>query len=46
MSPANSSLSYQKDSIGVLIGLVRSELVRAMETELQASGVDLRFTSS
>ncbi len=44
MSPANSSLSYQKDSIGVLIGLVRSELVRAMEAELQASGVELRFT--
>jgi DNA-binding MarR family transcriptional regulator len=44
MSPANASLSFQKDSIGVLIGLVRSELVRAMEAELQASGLDLRFT--
>lgn len=41
MSP---SPSLQKDSIGVLIGLVRAELVRAMEAELQASGVDLRFT--
>ncbi|WP_425600985.1 MarR family winged helix-turn-helix transcriptional regulator [Dyella sedimenti] len=32
------------ESLGVLIGLVRTELVRAMETELAASGVDLRFT--
>lgn len=32
------------ESLGVLIGLVRSELVRAIEAELQASGVDLRFT--
>lgn len=37
-------LSVQKDSIGVLIGLVRAELVRKMEAELQASGVELRFT--
>lgn len=37
-------LSLQQDSIGVLIGLVRGELVRAMETELHSSGVDLRFT--
>ncbi|MCT6995144.1 MarR family transcriptional regulator, partial [Salmonella enterica subsp. enterica serovar Javiana] len=36
--------SYPQDSIGVLIGLVRSELVRKMEAELQASGADLRFT--
>ncbi|PXV57083.1 DNA-binding transcriptional regulator, MarR family [Dyella jiangningensis] len=43
MSPSNPP-SYPQDSIGVLIGLVRSELVRKMEAELQASGADLRFT--
>jgi DNA-binding MarR family transcriptional regulator len=43
MSPSTPP-SYPQDSIGVLVGLVRSELVRKMEAELQASGVDLRFT--
>lgn len=43
MSPSNPP-SYPQDSIGVLVGLVRSELVRKMEAELQASGADLRFT--
>lgn len=43
MSPSQPP-SYPQDSIGVLIGLVRSELVRKTEAELQASGVDLRFT--
>ena len=43
MSPSNPP-SYPQDSIGVLIGLVRSELVRKMEAELLASGVELRFT--
>ncbi|AIF46419.1 MarR family transcriptional regulator [Dyella japonica A8] len=43
MSPSNPP-SYPQDSIGVLVGLVRSEIVRKMEAELQASGVDLRFT--
>lgn len=32
------------ESLGVLLGLVRSEIVRAMEAELAATGVDLRFT--
>lgn len=45
MSPASSSPSAPPpESIGVLIGLVRGELVRGVEAELQASGVDLRFT--
>jgi len=43
MSPSPTP-SYPQDSIGVLVGLVRSELVRKMEAELQASGADLRFT--
>lgn len=36
--------AYPQDSIGVLIGLVRSELVRKMEAELQSKGIELRFT--
>ncbi|MGN2243501.1 MarR family winged helix-turn-helix transcriptional regulator [Frateuria sp. GZRR33] len=33
-----------EESLGVLLGLVRSEIVRAMEAELSALGVELRFT--
>jgi DNA-binding MarR family transcriptional regulator len=33
-----------QESLGVLLGLVRTEIVRAMEAELTAAGVDLRFT--
>jgi len=33
-----------QESLGVLLGLVRSEIVRAMEAELAALGIDLRFT--
>ena len=32
------------ESLGVLLGLVRTEIVRAMENELAASDIDLRFT--
>lgn len=32
------------ESLGMLLGLVRSELVRTLEAELAASGVDLTFT--
>lgn len=32
------------ESLGMLIGLVRIELVRHLESELAAQGVDLRFT--
>lgn len=34
----------REESLGVLLGLVRSEIVRAMEGELANMGVDLRFT--
>jgi DNA-binding MarR family transcriptional regulator len=44
MSPPPIHTPTPTDSVGILIGLVRTELVRAMEAELQASGVDLRFT--
>lgn len=33
-----------QESIGVLLAAVRSEIVRAMEAELAAKGLDLRFT--
>lgn len=33
-----------EESLGVLLGLVRSEIVRTMEAELAALGVGLRFT--
>lgn len=36
--------SYSRESLGILLGLVRSELVRAMEAEIAAKGLDLRFT--
>ena len=35
---------HSKESLGILLGLVRTEIVRAMEAELAAKGVDLRFT--
>jgi DNA-binding MarR family transcriptional regulator len=33
-----------KDGLGVLIGSVRAEMVRALEADLAAQGVGLRFT--
>ena len=44
MTPPNPPPATSRESIGILISLVRSELVRALEAELQASGVGLRFT--
>jgi DNA-binding MarR family transcriptional regulator len=32
------------DSLGALIGMVRSEIVRAIESDLAAQGADLKFT--
>ena len=42
----NESLIHPapEESLGVLLGLVRSEIVRTMEAELAALGVGLRFT--
>lgn len=34
----------EQESLGVLIGLVRVELVRGVEAEIAAKGLDLRFT--
>lgn len=43
MNPSDTLTSTQ-ESLGVLLGLVRTEIVRSMESELAALGVDLRFT--
>jgi DNA-binding MarR family transcriptional regulator len=44
MTPPTPIPATSRESIGILISLVRSELVRTLEAELQASGVGLRFT--
>jgi DNA-binding MarR family transcriptional regulator len=44
MNPPSPSPATSQESIGILIGLVRSELVRTLEAKLQESGVGLRFT--
>jgi DNA-binding MarR family transcriptional regulator len=41
---SESPVPHPKESLGVLLGLVRTEIVRAMAAELAAKGVDLRFT--
>lgn len=41
MNPANPPM---QESIGMLLAAVRTEIVRAMETELAARGIELRFT--
>ncbi|SFR95391.1 DNA-binding transcriptional regulator, MarR family [Dyella sp. OK004] len=40
----NSAPSVPQESLGMLLWLVRTEVVRAMEAELAAKGLDLRFT--
>lgn len=44
MNTESVAFTSPKESLGVLLGLVRAEIVRAMEAELVATGVDLRFT--
>jgi DNA-binding MarR family transcriptional regulator len=36
--------SASRESLGVLLGLVRTEIVRAMEAEIASKGLELRFT--
>lgn len=43
-APSTSVPKGPPESLGVLLGLVRSELVRAMEAELAAQHIGLRFT--
>ena len=44
MNTESVAFSCPRESLGVLLGLVRAEIVRAMEAELVAAGVNLRFT--
>ncbi|NUO71375.1 MAG: MarR family transcriptional regulator [Frateuria sp.] len=44
MESDSLAFASSQESLGVLLGLVRSEIVRAMEAELAALGADLRFT--
>lgn len=44
MNPSVPPQPPRPESLGVLIASVRGELVRHLEAELLASGVDLRFT--
>lgn len=44
MSPGPLITPTSQESLGVLIGLVRAELVRGIEAEIAAKGLDLRFT--
>lgn len=39
-----NSPSPMQESLGVMLAAVRTEIVRAMEAELAAKGLDLRFT--
>jgi DNA-binding MarR family transcriptional regulator len=44
MNTESIASATSQESLGVLLGLVRSEIVRAMEAEIAAKGLDLRFT--
>lgn len=44
MCPPAANACKPPESLGILLGLVKSELVRALEQELAERGVDLRFS--
>jgi len=44
MNSESLAFTTPKESLGILLGLVRAEIVRAMETELAANGLNLSFT--
>ena len=44
MNTESIAFSSSRESLGVLLGLVRAEIVRAMETEIAAKGLELKFT--
>lgn len=44
MSSPSFPLCDPPDSLGALVGMVRSEIVRAIESDLAAQGADLKFT--
>ncbi|BFI94534.1 MAG: MarR family transcriptional regulator [Rhodanobacter sp.] len=44
MNTATHPEPQPRESLGVLLGLVRAELVRSMEAEIASKGLDLKFT--
>lgn len=44
MTSSSDAIPATKESLGILLGLVRAEMVRALEAELAAKGIDLSFT--
>ncbi|MBE1162448.1 MarR family winged helix-turn-helix transcriptional regulator [Dyella acidiphila] len=44
MNPGPLVIPTSQESLGVLISLIRAELVRGIEAEMAAKGLDLRFT--
>lgn len=44
MNTESLAFATPRESLGILLGLVRAEIVRAMEAELAAKHLDLRFT--
>ncbi|EIL97989.1 MarR family transcriptional regulator [Rhodanobacter thiooxydans] len=44
MNTESLAFATPQESLGILLGLVRAEIVRAMETELAAKGLNLSFT--
>lgn len=43
MNTDSLAFSSSRESLGVLLGLVRAEIVRAMEAEIAAKGLELKF---
>ena len=44
MNTESLAFSTPRESLGILLGLVRAEIVRAMEAELATKGLSLSFT--
>lgn len=44
MNTESLATPLPQEGLGVLLGLVRAEMVRAIEAEIAAKGMDLRFT--
>ncbi|HET6588030.1 MAG TPA: MarR family transcriptional regulator [Oleiagrimonas sp.] len=44
MCPTTPTCDKPPESLGILLGLVKSELVRALEQEIAEQGVELRFS--
>jgi DNA-binding MarR family transcriptional regulator len=44
MNPGQLVIPTSQESLGLLISLIRAELVRGLEAEITAKGMDLRFT--